>query len=154
LRLVVGPLVEAREEESSKVVCAGSGNGLDTEIRKQTEYASSIEYKRYGTETCTVPCDTAFCNRGRVSPKNEFGSGAGVFWKTGNGQIFVIECGVIEQDLGCLEHDTRQTKKNKGPLLEALVYLFDNRENPWLAVVVTVGTYTEVHFLRKGVGLV
>jgi len=69
--------VEPTEEQGPKVVGAGTGNGLHA--------------------------DNAFLpDRGRVSTQYKTGSSGGEFWETSDRKVFVVEGGIVQQNLGGL----------------------------------------------------
>ena len=67
---------------------------------------------------------------GAVGAYNEFLGGGGEIGQAADGEVFVVEIGII---------------------VDGVVGLLHNRENPGLCVVVAVGTNTEIDLLIRGV---
>lgn len=101
-------LVETLEEDGTKVIGTGTGDGLDGS-------------------------NTLFGDSWGVGAEDKLGSGTGKLGETSDGKVLVVN-GLVGDEVG--------------------LSLLDGWKNIGLAVVVTVGTDTEVDLLVVGVGLV
>lgn len=100
-----------------------------------------------------APGYTVLCDRGRVGSENKLCSCAGVFGKTSDGQILVVERWVVQKDLGCLHSVCVNSDATPG-LIRKTTRLFDNGQDPRLVVVVAVCANSKVDFFGEGVSLV
>lgn len=120
-------VVEAAKEQSAGMVGASSGNSLDADR-------------------------PAFLEGVRVGAQDEFRGRRGEGSETGDGEVFVVQRGIISDDaLRLHPTDVSYWRMYRE---RAVTYLPDNREHPRLVVVVPVRAYTQVHFVRVSIRLV